>query len=110
MRHVYVQPLTLHCSTLESESDRTDVTINLGIDRAPQDVTTDGVVANDQVFVDGKRRTGSILREVFMFHYLYKTFITLDCKVFVDLSHVEIDIGASKLVSVSPHQLQEWLN
>ena len=108
MRHVYVQPLTLHCSTLESESDRTDVTINLGINRAPQDVTTDGVVANDQVFVDGKRRTGSILREVFMLHYLYKTFITLDYKVFVGLSHVEIDIGASKLVSVSPHQLQEW--
>ena len=53
MRHVYVQPLTLHCSTLESESDRTDVTINLGINRAPQDVTTDGVVANDQVFVVG---------------------------------------------------------
>ena len=56
-------------STLESESDQTDVTINLGINRAPQDVTTDGVVANDQVLVVRKGRMGSILREVFMLHY-----------------------------------------
>ena len=55
----------------------------------------------------GKYPEGSVYTSLFL-ENLYH--IILHCKEFLGLSHVEIDIGASKLVSISPHQLQEWLN
>ena len=55
----------------------------------------------------GKYPEGSVYTSLFL-ENLYH--IILHCKDFLGLSHVEIDIGASKLVSISPHQLQEWLN
>ena len=84
---------------------------NLGVHGATDEVASDGVVANNQVGVR-KGRLGSFLSKVFCFIIYRIQLITSGMfglksneKEWI-LSHIEIDIGTSKLVSLSPDHLQ----